>query len=130
MSTTTTCQLIPVEVVTQALGGTLISPPRPFHDDYLGDGCQYDAGPDRTGRARFGYAAIAPITSFEQAKMMGPVTSIENVGDAAFTIDGEDAQQLWVLVKGRGAIVVAIGDVPNPGGARQMAGYLVAAVQA
>jgi hypothetical protein len=59
---------------------------------------------------------------------MGSLTPIENLGDAAFTIDGEDAQQLWVLVRGRGAIVVAIGDVPHPGGARQMAGYLVGAL--
>ena len=130
MPTQSPCQLIPVDVVAQAMGGTLIKPPQPFHDDYLGDGCQYDAGQDRAGQARFGYAAIAPIASFDQAKTMGPVTPIENVGDAAFTIDGDDAQQLWVLVKGRGAIVVAIGDVPNPGGARQIAGYLITALQA
>ena len=76
----------------------------------------------------FAYAAIAPAASFEQAKSMGPLTPIENLGDAAFTIDGEDAQQLWVLVQGRGAIVVAVGDVPNLDGARQLAGYLVAAL--
>jgi hypothetical protein len=100
------------------LGGALIKPPQPFHDDYLGDGCQYDAGKDRSGQARFGYVAIAPVASFEIAKTTGPVTPIGDLGDAAFTIDGEDAQQLWALVKGKGAIVVAIGDVPNPSGAR------------
>ena len=121
------CQLISAEIVAQVLGGALIKAPQPFQDDFLGSGCQYDAGEDRSGHARFAYAAIAPVTSFDQAKMMGPVTPIENVGDAAFTIDGEDAQQLWVLVKGRGAIVVAIGDVPNPSGARQIAEYLIAA---
>jgi hypothetical protein len=128
MPTLSTCQLIPIDVVTEALGGALIQPPQPFHDDYLGDGCQYDAGKDRAGNARFGYAAIAPIASFEQAKALGPVTPIENLGDAAFIIDGEDAQQLWVLVQGKGAIVVALGDVPNPGGARQMAQCLISAV--
>ena len=129
MSTLSTCQLIPVDIVTAALGGALIKPPQPFHDDYLGDGCQYDAGQDRAGHARFAYAAIAPVSSCETAKSLGPVTPIENLGDAAFAIDGEDAQQLWVLMKGKGAIVVAIGDVPNPGGARQIAGYLIAALR-
>jgi hypothetical protein len=121
--------LIPAEVVAEALGGALIKPPQPFHDGHLGDGCQYDAGIDRSGHARFAYAAIAPVSSFETAKSLGPVTPIGDLGDAAFTIDGEDAQQLWVLMKGKGAIVVAIGDVPNPGGARQLAGYLIGALR-
>jgi hypothetical protein len=128
MPALSTCQLIPADVVAQALGGALIKPPQPFHDDYLGDGCQYDAGQDRSGHARFAYAAIAPVTSFDAAKQMGPVSPIGDLGDAAFTIDGEDAQQLWVLVKGRGAIVVAIGDVPNPTGVRQLANFLIAAM--
>ena len=53
MPTLSTCQLIPVDVVAEALGGALTKPPQPFHDDYLGDGCQYDAGKDRSGHARF-----------------------------------------------------------------------------
>ena len=126
MPTELPCELIPVEVVAQVLGGALIKAPQPFHDDFLGDGCQYDAGKDRAGHARFGYMAIAPVTSFEAAQQSGPVTPIGDLGDAASTIDGEDAQQLWVLVQGQGAIVVAIGDVPNPAGARQLAGYLIA----
>jgi hypothetical protein len=129
MPSLSTCQLIPADVVAEALGGALTKPPQPFHDDYLGDGCQYDAGKDRAGHARFAYTALAPIASFEQAKTLGPVTPIENLGDAAFISDGEDAQQLWVLMKGKGAIVVAIGDMPNPGGARQIAGYLIAALR-
>jgi hypothetical protein len=129
MPTPSTCQLIPVDVVAEALGSALIKPPQPFHDDYLGDGCQYDAGQDRSGHARFAYAAIAPVTSFDAAKQMGPVSPIGDLGDAAFISDGEDAQQLWVLVQGRGAIVVAIGDMPNPGGARQIAGYLSAVLK-
>jgi hypothetical protein len=128
MPTQSPCAVIPAEVVAQVLGDALIKSPQPFQDDYLGDGCQYDAGQDRSGQARYAYAAIAPVASFDQAKTMGPVAPIGDLGDAAFTIDGEDAQQLWVLVKGRGAIVVAIGDVPNPGGARQLAGYLIAAL--
>jgi hypothetical protein len=130
MSSLSTCQLISAAAIAQALGGALIKPPAPFHDDYLGDGCQYDAGQDRSGHARFAYAAIAPITSFDAAKQSGPVAPIDDLGDAAFTIDGEDAQQLWVLVKGRGAIVVAIGDVPNPSGARQIAGQLITTLSA
>jgi hypothetical protein len=126
MPTQSPCQLIPADVVAQALGGALTKPPQPFHDDFLGDGCQYDAGQDRAGQARFAYAAIAPVASFDTTKTLGPVTPIGNLGDAAFTIDGEDAQQLWVLVKGQGAIVVAVGDVPNPSGARQIAEYLIA----
>ena len=122
------CEVIPIEAVAHVLGGQLIKPPQPFHDDYLGDGCQYDAGKDRAGRARFAYAAIAPVSSFETAKSLGPATPIENLGDAAFTIDGEDAQQLWVLLKSRGAVVVAIGDVPHLNGALQLAGHLIAAL--
>jgi hypothetical protein len=129
MPTKSTCELIPADVVAQVLGGALIKAPQPFHDDFLGDGCQYEAGKDRAGHARFGYIAITPVTSFETTKQSGPVTPIGDLGDAAFTIDGEDAQQLWVLVKSRGAIVVAIGDVPNPAGARQLAGYLIAALK-
>jgi hypothetical protein len=128
MPTKSPCELISVDVVAQALGDALIKPPQPFQDDYLGDGCQYDAGKDRSGHARFAYAAIAPAASFDATKTMGSVTPIGDLGDAAFTIDGEDAQQLWVLVKGRGAIVVALGDAPNPSGARQIAGYLIAAL--
>jgi hypothetical protein len=125
MPSLSTCQLIPIDVVTAALDGALIKPPQPFHDDYLGDGCQYEAGQDQSGHARFAYLAIAPAASFETTKAMGPVTPIGDLGDAAFTIDGEDAQQLWVLVQGQGAIVVALGDMPNPSGARQLAGYLI-----
>ena len=128
MSTKSPCELIPADVVAQVLGGALIKSPQPFQDDYLGDGCQYDAGKDRSGHARFAYAAIAPVTSFDATKQLGPVTPIDDQGDAAFTIDGEDAQQLWVLVRDRGAIVVTVGDVPNPSGARQLAGYLLAAL--
>jgi hypothetical protein len=128
MPTKAPCELISSEIIAQVLGSALITAPQPFHDDYLGDGCQYDAGKDRSGHARFAYAAIAPVASFEAARQSGPVTPIGNLGDAAFTIDGEDAQQLWVLVKGKGAIVVAIGDVPNPSGARQLAGYLIMAL--
>jgi hypothetical protein len=128
MPSLSTCQLIPVDVVAEALGGALTKPPQPFHDDYLGDGCQYDAGQDRSGHARFAYAAIAPTASFEAAQQAGPVTPIGDLGDAAFTVDGEDAQQLWVLVQGQGAIVVAIGDVPNPTGVRQLANFLIAAM--
>jgi hypothetical protein len=117
--------MISAEIVAQVLGGALTKPPQPFHDDYLGDGCQYDAGKDRSGHARFGYVAIAPLASFEATKQLGSVTPIGDLGDAAFTIDGEDAQQLWVLVKSKGAIVVALGDMPNPSGARQLAGYLI-----
>jgi hypothetical protein len=106
----------------------LAKPPQPFQDDFLGNGCQYDAGQDRSGHARFAYAAIAPVTSFETTQTMGPVNPIGDLSDAAFTIDGEDAQQLWVLIKNKGAIVVAIGDVPNPTGARQLAAYLSAAL--
>ena len=122
------CGMISAEIIAQVLGGVLITAPQPFHDDYLGDGCQYDAGKDRSGRARFGYVAIAPLTSFEATKQSGPVTPIGDLGDAAFIIDGEDAQQLWVQVKGKGAIVVALGDIPNPSGARQLAGYLITAL--
>jgi hypothetical protein len=123
------CELIPVEAVAHVLGGQLIKPPQPFHDDYLGDGCQYDAGIDRSGHARFAYVAIAPAASFEATKTRRAIISIGDLGDAAFTVDSEDAQQLWVLVNGKGAIVVAIGDVPNPSGARQLAGYLMTALK-
>jgi hypothetical protein len=129
MSTKSPCELISAEIIAQVLGGALTNAPQPFQDDYLGDGCQYDAGKDRAGHARFAYIAIAPVTSFETTQESGPVTPIDDLGDAAFTIDGEDAQQLWVLMKGKGAIVVAIGDVPNPARARQIAGHLIAALR-
>jgi hypothetical protein len=42
------------------------------------------------------------------------------VGDEAYTINGPDAQQLWVRQENR-YVMVAIGDVPRPEESKQLA---------
>ena len=41
----------------------------------------------------------------------------------AFQVNGADAEQLWVKIADDTALVIAIGDVPNPDGAKKIAKY-------
>jgi hypothetical protein len=53
-------------------------------------------------------------------------TPIAGLGDEAYTTNGADAQQLWVLINGKAAVMVAIGDRPNPDGAKKLVPFLIA----
>jgi hypothetical protein len=48
--------------------------------------------------------------------------------DESFAFKGPDAQQLWVLLNGRAAIMVAIGDRANLSGAHHLASLAAALV--
>jgi hypothetical protein len=117
------CQAVPGEFVSGVMGRSLASDPQPFEDDYLGKGCQYDGGSDSTA-AYFAYVSLAPIASFEDSHQNGfKVVDVPELGVQAFTVNAADAEQLWVKLSEDMALVVAIGDVPNPDGARQIALY-------
>jgi hypothetical protein len=120
------CQAVPGDFVGSVLGRTLVSDPQPFEDSYLGKGCQYDAGSDSSA-VYFAYVSLAPIGSFEDTYKTGYlVKDVAGLGMQAFTANGADAEQLWVKISEDTALVVAIGDVPNPDGARQIAVYYLA----
>ena len=81
--------------------------------------------PDRTARRLiFAYISRAPITSFNDSHQTGYlVKDILDLGVQAFQVNGADAEQLWVKIADDTALVIAIGDVPNPDGAKKIAKY-------
>jgi hypothetical protein len=120
------CDAIPLPVMETALGRPLVGAPEPFQDATLGDGCQYSAGKDSSGNAYFAYVTKATEQQYQLNKTGGSaVTPVQGLGNEAFTTNGADAEQLWVLVRGKGAVMVAIGDAPKPAQARALIPYLL-----
>jgi hypothetical protein len=52
-------------------------------------------------------------------------TSVAGLGNEAYTTNGADAQQLRVLINGKAAVMVTLGDRPNPDGAKKLATLLI-----
>ncbi len=103
--------------VEKAVGADLVEPPTIIEEEYLGGkGCSYAGEKDNT-EAHFGYVIFTTAEEFEKVKL-GKVT--EGVGDEAYTINGPDAQQLWVRQENR-YVMVAIGDAPRPKESKQLA---------
>jgi hypothetical protein len=129
LSTIDVCKAISVDDITSVLGRKLVSDPKPIHlnDNGKDSGCEYSAGKDAAGNAYFVYLVIAPITDYQDTRKTGSaVTPISGLGDEAFTTNGADALQLWVLVKDKGAVVAAIGDQPNLTGEEKLVPLLLA----
>ncbi len=123
------CDAIPLPAMETALGRPLVEAPKPFQDATLGDGCQYSTGKDSSGNAYFAYVTKATEQQYQLNKAGGSaVTPVLGLGDDAFTTNGADAEQLWALVKGKGAVMVAIGDAPRPAQARALIPYLLNAL--
>lgn len=128
-STDDLCSLLPKEVLEPLFGQKLSGSPEAFEDDYLGKGCSYDFG-EENGAAYFAYISIAPISSFMDSKNNGSgVTDQPYLSGEAFSVDAADAQQLWVKLDENRAVVIAIGDRPNPDLALQLAFILVPLIQ-
>ncbi len=129
LSTIDVCKAISVDDIISVLGRKLVSDPKPIHlnDNGKDSGCAYSAGKDAAGNAYFVYLVIAPVTDYQDTRKTGSaVTPINGLGDEAFTTNGADALQLWVLVKGKGAAVAAIGDQPNLAGEEKLVPLLLA----
>ena len=125
------CSAIPTSEITNVLGRNLVGNPAPFHFNDAGtdSGCNYNAGKDGAGNAYFAYLVIAPEADYQTNKLHGSaVTPVSGLGDEAYTTNGADAMQLWVLLKGKAAVMVAIGDVPNLNGAKKIAPLLISLV--
>lgn len=123
------CDLLPAAEVEKALGRKLVSAPHPFslNGANTDSACSYDAGQDSSGSAYFAYAVVAPTEDYAANRSSRPEL-ITGLGDEAFFINGPDARQLWVLLNGRAAVMVAIGEKPNEAGAKALASILLAAV--
>lgn len=122
------CQAIPPAAVEAALGAPLVAAPQRFAygDAASRSGCQYDAGADGQGNARFAYVALLPAAAYDEQPPGAPVSGI---GSAAHFSDGADARQLWVKLGDTAALVVAIGDAPNEDGLTALARLVAGAVQ-
>jgi hypothetical protein len=103
--------------VERALGVKLVEEPAEINEEYLGGrGCSY-GGETSGGEAHFGYVIFTTAEQFATVKA-GEQTP--GVGDEAYTVNGPDAQQLWVR-EGDFYIMVAIGDVPRPNESKMLA---------
>ncbi len=124
------CAAIPSATLRDVLGGDLVSAPARF--EYPGEsgsaGCVYDAGQDSQGNARFAYIALTAPDAYERQPRYQD-QSVNGIGNAAYFNNGPDARQLWVRLD-KVALVVAIGDVPNEAGLKQLATLLVDAIRA
>ncbi len=111
------CGYVTRQEIENALGVDLVEAPTIIEDEYLGGkGCSYGGEKDDT-EAHFGYVIFTTASEFEKVKE-GEKTG--GIGDEAYTINGPDAQQLWVRQEDR-YVMVAIGDVPRPKEAKVIA---------
>lgn len=122
------CQAIPPAAVEAVLGEPLAGAPQRFAygDAASSTGCQYDAGADGQGNARFAYVALLPVAAYDQQP---PGATVSGIGSAAHFSDGADARQLWVKLGDKAALVVAIGDIPNEDGLKVLAQLVAGAIQ-
>jgi hypothetical protein len=123
------CDLLPAAEVEKALGRKLVSAPQPFsfNGANTDSACSYDAGKDGSGNAYYAYAVVAPTEDYA-ANRPDRLEPVAGLGDEAFFVNGPDARQLWVLLNGRAAVMVAIGEKPNEAGAKALASILLTAI--
>jgi hypothetical protein len=123
------CELLPAVEVEKVLGRKLVKTPEGFslNGANTDAGCSYSAGKDSANNAYFAYAVVAPTSDYAANRPVQPEL-VPGLGDEAFFINGPDARQLWVLLNGKAAIMVAIGDAPDEAGTRALATTLIAAV--
>jgi hypothetical protein len=115
------CGYLTVVEIEEALGVSLTGAPSAINEEYLGGkGCSYSGAKDDT-EAHFGYLIFTSASEFEKVKT-GEHTA--GVGDEAYTINGPDAQQLWVR-EGDMYIMIAIGDVPKPDASKKLAALVL-----
>jgi hypothetical protein len=124
------CAGIPADEVVKVVGRNVVKPPEFFSWAGVDVGCFYDAGRDDwIGKKFYAYIIIGPPWLYEINRVEGiRMQQADGLGDEAFAFKGPDAEQLWVLLNGRAAIMVAIGDRANLTGARQLAALAAALV--
>lgn len=111
------CGYVTGQEMEEALGVVLTEAPSGIFEEYLGGkGCSY-SGVKQDTEAHFGYIIFTTAEEFEKARVGKPT---DGVGDEAYTINGPDAQQLWVRQEDR-YVMVAIGDEPRPKQSAQLA---------
>jgi hypothetical protein len=115
------CGYLTTHEIEEALGVTLTEPPAEINEESLGGrGCSY-SGANENSDAHFGYIIFTTAIEYEKAKS-GEATS--GVGEEAYTVNGPDAQQLWVR-EGNNFIMIAIGDVPQPEASKKLAALVL-----
>ena len=126
---TDVCEVLSTNDIAEVLGHNLKNDPELFDDPtYLGKGCTYDAGQDGA-EAYFAYVSLAPSPLYEDNHRAGfNVRDVNDFGLEAFTANGADAEQLWIKLSDEVALVVAIGDKPDPSSARLLAKYFLESV--
>lgn len=111
------CGYVTKQEMEEALGSALTEAPITINEEYLGGkGCSY-LGEKEDTEAHFGYIIFTTAEEFEKVRTGNPTAG---VGDEAYTINGPDAQQLWVRQEDR-YVMVAIGDAPSPKQSAQLA---------
>lgn len=111
------CGYVTKQEMEEALGSVLTEAPSTINEEYLGGkGCSY-FGEKQDTEAHFGYIIFTTAEEFEKVRAGQPTAG---VGDEAYTINGPDAQQLWVRQEDR-YVMVAIGDAPSPKQSAQLA---------
>ncbi len=130
LSTLDLCQAVPPAAIETVLGHTLSGAPQRFaYGGASGStGCQYDAGKDARGNARFAYVALTPAAAFDQQPLSKNV-GVAGIGDAAYFNNGPDARQLWVRLGDKAALVVAIGDEVDEQGLKTIAMLVASALR-
>lgn len=115
------CGYLTRQEVETALGIELAEEPSEINEEYLGGkGCAYN-GIEEDTEAHFAYVIFTTPEEFEKVKA-GEKT--EGAGDEAYTINGPDAQQLWVR-EGNTYLMIAIGDAPKPTESKQLAALIL-----
>ena len=111
------CGYLTKQEIENALGVNLVEAPAEINEEYLGGrGCAYSGVKEDT-EAHFGYVIFTSAEEFNKVRL-GEKT--EGVGDEAYTINGPDAQQLWVRQADL-YVMIAIGDAPKPEASQQLA---------
>jgi hypothetical protein len=124
------CAAVPTSVVEQVLGRQLSGKPEKFsfNNKNTDAGCTLDAGKDADKNAYFAYVVAAPVDEYV-VNRTPKAEFVKGIVDEAYFVNGADARQLWVLVDGKAAVMVAIGDRPNDTGARNIATEIIKAIK-
>ncbi len=124
------CGAVSISSVERVVGRSLSGKPEKFsfNNKSTDAGCTFDAGKDGDKNAYFAYVVAAPVDDYV-ANRSSKAEYIQGLGDEAYFVNGADARQLWVLIDGKAAVMVAIGDRPNDTGARELATELIKAIK-
>jgi heat shock protein HslJ len=120
------CNRMPEDKLVHAMGRKLLNKKALAPSALFGSGCQYDFGLGDDGKSYYVDLFVAPESVFANLQSISAsVTPLTGIGDAAYTAIRPDGPMLWVLVKGKGALGVAIGGSWSVDKAQLLASYLI-----